>query len=99
MGVAPSRSEVMDVELESNTALADDFAAVICADEEWLRAEFDAIIEASWAEPPERPVRKLGGFSAPFPRHRGDPAPRLVRRPRCPGSGGWARQRSPPFQR
>ncbi len=28
------------------------FADVVLADEEWLRAEFDAIIAAVWSDPP-----------------------------------------------
>ena len=33
----------------------DTFLAVVYADADWLRAEFDAIVEASWDEPPARP--------------------------------------------
>jgi hypothetical protein len=32
-----------------------EFADVICADPEWLRAEFDALISASFGEPPAPP--------------------------------------------
>ncbi len=31
------------------------FADVICADPQWLREEFDALIAASFSEPPARP--------------------------------------------
>ena len=40
----------------------DEFLALLCADEELLRAEFDAIIAASWPDPPARlPWRGAGG--------------------------------------
>ena len=38
----------------------DEFLAVVCDDEEWLRAEFDAIIAAGWPESVP-PSRGLGG--------------------------------------
>ncbi|MEO6090507.1 MAG: DUF6292 family protein [Umezawaea sp.] len=37
-------------------ALEDEFLALLCEDEEALRAEFDAIIAANWDEPPPVPV-------------------------------------------
>ncbi len=38
-------------------AVDDDFWALVCEDEEWLQAEFDAIV----SEPRETPVRPSGG--------------------------------------
>jgi hypothetical protein len=84
----------------TQTHVQDEFLAMLCADEELLRAEFDAIVAAGWAPgPPPRPGA-----------HRGDGQPQpgsvragtehtgvsLLRRPRRPGVGGWARGRSPP---
>ncbi len=46
------------------------FADLICADPQWLRAEFDALISASFGEPPAPPP--------PAP-------PRVPPRPRTPG--------------
>jgi hypothetical protein len=37
------------------TAVTDEFFALICADEQLLQAEFDAIIAAGWPTPPRRP--------------------------------------------
>ena len=31
------------------------FADLVCQDEEWLRAEFDAIVAAEWGAPPPAP--------------------------------------------
>ncbi len=72
---------------------------LLCADEDLVRAEFDAIITAQWpGPPPAEPDR--GADAEPDPRrvqHRpetGDALP--PSRPRHPGIGGWTRQRSPP---
>jgi hypothetical protein len=75
-----------------------DFLALVCADEDWLRAEFDEIVAASWGSaPPPRPrPRPQGrppagpdpGAAAPDP-----PAPtgRVERNAEL-----RARQRAPP---
>jgi HSP20 family protein len=71
-----------------------------CADEELLRAEFEAIIAAEWPIPPAAPPPRHPARIPPPPT--GTRRPRLPRsgqvsqRPRHPGVGGWARQRSPP---
>ena len=78
------------------------FLDLLIADEELLRAEFDAINAEEWLSPPtDNPA---GGASAD--RHpqrrgarRGEPrGTDLPTRPRHPGMGGWARPRSPPKQ-
>jgi hypothetical protein len=43
-----------------------DFIDVVCADEDLLRAEFEAIVAATWPEPPSTPA---------------DPLPAAARRP------------------
>jgi hypothetical protein len=56
-----------------------EFADLICADPQWLREEFDALIAASFSRPPALPP----------------PAPPQVpprREPRYPPSGPWAGQ-------
>jgi len=75
------------------------FFDLICNDVELIAAEFDAIIAAEWPTPPP---------SAPGHRTAGRPptggtARRGIARgggrssrPRHPGIGGWARERSPP---
>src|SRR5437763_1000404 len=63
-------------------------------------AAFDAIVAAEWPEPPAiRPVRgALDGHPGSGPGRRAAEAARgPVSRPRHPGIGEWARQRSPPL--
>jgi len=78
---------------------AADFLAVLCADEELLRAEFDAIVDANWDAPPPVPPARPGG-----PDRRPAPVrpPRRIPRPapgRHPAGRGPARERSPPRTR
>ncbi|HJQ01506.1 MAG TPA: hypothetical protein VJ851_07890 [Jatrophihabitans sp.] len=75
------------------------FVDLICRDADLLAAEFDAIIAAEWPDPPAgrpgsgaaggHPGRRAAGRAA-------EPVRDLIDRPRHPGIGGWARQRSPP---
>jgi len=86
----------------SDAALTADeeFLALLCADEELLRAEFDAIIAAEWpTTPPRRPCGEhaAGPSSHSSARRFRAGQLRLPNWPRRPGIGGWARQRSPPF--
>jgi hypothetical protein len=73
----------------------DAFLAVVCADAAWVRAEFDAIVAASWDEPPVVARRPGRPAAAPVPaassgfRNLALPAQRAV--VACP-----ARERSPP---
>jgi len=86
---------------ETARTVDDQFLDLIYDDTELLAAEFDAIIAAEWPEPPaERPGRSAAGrHPGSDPARRGaDPVRGQVCRPRHPGIGGWARQRSPPFQ-
>jgi hypothetical protein len=78
------------------TAERAEFLAIVCADEELLRAEFEAIIENAWGEPPGRvPVRPA---RPPADRSAGTAEPR----PPVPGRSDHAddhraaRQRGPP---
>jgi hypothetical protein len=85
--------------LNATRSTDEQFLELLCADEDLLRAEFDAIIAAEWPGPP--PAEPNGG-------RRSQPRPRSTRRrarartaglpsrPRHPGIGGWTRQRSPP---
>ena len=75
------------------------FADIICADTHWLRAEFDALISASYGEPPAPPppapprVPPRPGIPRP-PSRRPAPGPAAVT---CPAAGPeHGRQRSPP---
>jgi hypothetical protein len=72
----------------------DAFLDVVCGDEDWVRAEFDAIVAANWpgAEPPEPPVPSPGPRRTP---RRATGRPRPV--PGIPPNGpAPARQRAPP---
>jgi hypothetical protein len=77
----------------------EEFLELMCADEELLRAEFDAIIAQEWAGslPPADPPAASAGIG-PGPRRRRLPRGGQTppRRPRHPGDDGWRRQRSPP---
>jgi hypothetical protein len=75
------------------------FLDLVCHEQDLLAAEFDAIIAAEWPTPPaDRPGRGAVGRHADGEADRtADPVPGSVSRPRHPGVGGWARQRSPPF--
>lgn len=76
---------------------AEDFLDLLCADEDLLDAEFEAIIAANWPGAPKPPSRRDRGDGE----HR-QPPPRR-RDWRTPALGGerhlgdaWSRQRSPP---
>ena len=79
---------------------ADEFVDLVCEDVDWLRAEFEAIVAASWQDEP--PVAEHGAQlprpaapgASPTPAH-----PAARHRPSRPGCNGWARQRSPPAAR
>jgi hypothetical protein len=71
---------------------------LVCSDLELLCAEFDAIVTAEWPTPP---VKHLSHATAADPPHRALgrltlEVSKLASRPRHPGIGGWARERSPP---
>jgi hypothetical protein len=86
---------------ETTRTVEEQFLDLIYGDTDLLAAEFDAILAAEWPEPPaERPGRSAAGRnpgSGPA-RRAADPVRRPVSRPRHPGIGRWARQRSPPFR-
>ncbi len=75
------------------------FLAVLCAEEELMRAEFDAIIAAEWPIPPP-PHRVLAvraeDDEPPSRDQRGTPDEHPWGRLNRPGIRRWARQRSPP---
>jgi hypothetical protein len=69
------------------TLATDAFLDVVYGDDEWVRAEFDAIVAANWAEPPASPPTRrvpVPGWPAP---------PRPTSREAGPPA---SRQRSPP---
>ncbi|MFS8095704.1 hypothetical protein LFM09_01070 [Lentzea alba] len=46
--------------------LDDEFLALLCEDEDLVRAEFDEIIEANWGEPPLPPAPRRPVPSTPY---------------------------------
>ncbi len=83
---------------ESTLATEEEFLAIVCSDDDLLRAEFDAIIAAQWpSPPPDTPADDDPGERSPgTARRQPTGQARLPNRARHPGIGGWARQRSPP---
>lgn len=71
----------------------DEFLALMCSDEEWLRAEFDAIVAAEWVDPPQ-PLRPNDRTSRPKARRNHSRTRALV--PQEPPIPRRARVRSPP---
>jgi hypothetical protein len=76
------------------------FAELICADAQWLREEFDALISASFSQPPAAPPPAPPRVP-PSPGPPGPPSQHRLR-PRLPAAcpavatTGHRRQRSPP---
>lgn len=73
--------------------LDEEFFALVCEDEDLTRAEFDAIIEANWGEPPLPPAPRRPLPSTP---HRNTLRPHGQHRVPMDLS---ARQRSPPSRK
>jgi hypothetical protein len=76
----------------------DQFIALICSDEQLLRAEFDAIIAGQWPSPPPgTPAHGAVGHreTAADSRPAACPGGRLMTS-RHPDVDGWVRERSPP---
>jgi hypothetical protein len=80
-------------------AVQEEFLALICADEDLLRAEFDAIITASWGQP-RPPARQARSRRPRLPHVRRSDQPEVgggLRGPQRDASGeGRCRQRAPP---
>jgi hypothetical protein len=80
--------------------LTDDFVDLVCADPSLLRAEFDALVAASWdSEPPTPPTgtRTLVGVIDPDRRpRRSQSAIEAAYQPRRLRIDAAAHQRSPP---
>ncbi|PRX50398.1 hypothetical protein B0I33_102519 [Prauserella shujinwangii] len=77
------------------------FVDLLCADDEWVRAEFDAIVTANfaWGAAHEHvPLPGAGTATVRAPRSgRAGPGPRATGGVRTAAAGDhWPRQRSPP---
>jgi hypothetical protein len=83
---------------ETTLPADEEFLALVCADQDLVRAEFDAIIAAEWDSPPPGPPDHDDG-NAERPRSWGQHCPTAVavpRRARRLDAKRWRRQRSPP---
>ncbi len=84
---------------ESTLTAEEEFLAIVCSDEDLLRAEFEAILAAEWPSlPPDPPADDAAVERPPGPARRqprGSQA-RLPTRARHPGIDRWSQQRSPP---
>jgi len=95
---APVGPKVPEFSVVAPSAVDETLIELVCDDADLLAAEFDAIIAVEWPTPPVEcgriaaACRHPGGGSAGVYDARHAPASR----PRHPGIGGWARQRSPP---
>jgi hypothetical protein len=83
--------------MDAATDAATGFLALICADEDLLRAEFEEIIAAGWGPPP-LPDGGRRGEQGPGPAQRRTEAGAGPIRPapRAAAGDGQTRQRSPP---
>ena len=87
---------------EPTLVAAEEFLEIVYADDDLVRAEFDAIVAAEWsAPPPDEPAGDDAVAPAPGwlrPRLTGPNGPGgLADRSRRPGIERWLRQRSPPL--
>jgi hypothetical protein len=73
-------------------SIDDAFYALIAADPDLLRAEFDELIDSVWGPPPEPPSDDRTRSHQVRPRASRSP----LRRDRLPESGVSAQERSPP---
>jgi len=75
------------------------FVDLICADQDLIRSEFDAIVAAEWpTPPPTRPRRIPQVERRPRSARRLPPVPVMTRPkdPGCPAISRWMLPRSPP---
>ncbi|HEU4547490.1 MAG TPA: hypothetical protein VFR88_14450 [Microlunatus sp.] len=83
---------------EDTRSAEEQFLDLLLADDDLLRAEFDAIVAAEWpGPPPNLPRRRVRG--GPDPRRRRHHRATVTKAPgagRRPPVDGAARQRSPP---
>jgi hypothetical protein len=97
---SPVRAVADVVEAAAVDEVEERFLALVCADEELLRAEFDAIIASAWGQPtpPARPrPTRPPGPPAPRGEQRADgSAGELPGRQHYPAGERRSRQRAPP---
>jgi hypothetical protein len=93
---APQRS---DVAVAAANEVEEKFLALVYADEELLRAEFDALIAATWDQPRQPAGPRRASRPTPPPRRRPRPEfarPGPMRAQHYPGAEARTRQRAPP---
>lgn len=74
------------------------FLELVCADDEWLRSEFDAIIAAEFPQVPSAVARRgtTGGRGGEQSRRHATAVVDRTRPHQPVGVDRWTRQRSPP---
>jgi hypothetical protein len=77
----------------------DAFLAVVCGDDQWVRAEFDAIVAVSFRPPPPRRPAGSGGPGRGFRRLTGGTCHGGATVGCSTAADASARQRSPPRKR
>jgi hypothetical protein len=91
-------SAVVNAAPPAATPVEQAFIDLVCQDEQLLRAEFDALIAASWQTPrrpvPPAPPRRPPPFARRFPAPPAGGGPAPVQR--VPDDKRWRRQRAPP---
>ena len=91
---SPARSSLGDLDAAT---LQDELLDLLCADEQWLQSEFDAIMAAEWPTVPSPPTAPPVGHRRTTPGHpSGDDTLPPPATSRGPTLERWRRQRSPP---
>ena len=99
LAVAAVRADACAVRAGAPSRVDEEFVELMCADEELLRAEFDAIIAQEWSSslpPPDPPAASPRPGPGPGSHRLPRGSQASARRPHHPGADGWSRQRSPP---
>jgi len=82
--------------LDNPARVDQEFVRLVCHDPDLLDAEFEAIIAASWNDPPADPRPDHPGDREPQPHRPEDCICPVPPRSRGPGIDGFPRGRSPP---
>lgn len=84
------------VTVPTDETLTEEFWEIVCADDAWLRAEFDEIVTAGFSDQGTAPRPSVPRPAAPPPGARAPAVPPERPRPTDPVLRARARQRSPP---
>lgn len=100
LALLDSEHVTLGADVDTRVDADEAFLELICADDDLLRAEFEAIVAASWVGPPDRPrpvpTPRPPASAAPMGRWLRAKAPTALPVPTGPGDGQRGRERSPP---